>query len=150
MQISTKGDALIKGEEKLVLYGYLCPAGIPTNGWGHTGPDVVLGQPITLATACANYADDKARKAEQPINKLVRVKLTQNQFDALGSLVFNIGAGNFAASTLLRKLNASDYTGAAEQILVWNKGRVNGVLEVLPGLVKRRQAEHDLFLTVGA
>lgn len=147
MQISAKGDALIKGSEKLELVGYFCPAGIPTNGWGHTGPEVKVGVAITISTAVANYASDKARKAEQPINQLVKVALSQNQFDALGSLVFNIGTGNFSASTLLRKLNAGDYAGAAEQFLAWNKGRVNGVLQVLPGLVTRRQSEHDLFLT---
>lgn len=150
MTISPNGDALIKPFEAPggvpVLVGYLCPAGIPTNGWGHTGPEVRVGVAISLAQAITNYRSDKALKAANPINRLVTVPLTQNQFDALGSLVFNIGAGNFQSSTLLRLLNQADYEGAADQFLVWNKGRVNGVLTVLNGLVTRRAAERALFL----
>ena len=62
------------------------------------------------------------------------------------ALVFNIGAGNLAASTLLRKVNAGDFAGAAEQFLVWDKARVNGVLQPLPGLTRRRRAERALFM----
>lgn len=151
MKISSKGDALIQAAEApggvAILVGYLCPAGVPTDGWGHTGPEVRVGRAITLQTAQTNYASDKAKKAENPINFLVKVPLNQNQFDALGSLVFNIGQGNFQTSTLLVKLNNADYEGAAAQFPAWNKGRVNGVLQVLPGLVTRRQAEKDLFLS---
>ncbi|RQQ37078.1 lysozyme [Burkholderia stagnalis] len=145
MQISPKGDKLIQASESLRLVGYFCPAGIPTWGWGHTGPEVRVGQAITMATAQADYASDKASKAEGPINRFVKVPLNQNQFDALGSFVFNVGAGNFQSSTLLRLLNAGDYDGAANQFSVWNKGRVNGALVVLPGLATRRGAEKALF-----
>jgi lysozyme len=80
------------------------------------------------------------------VNRAVKVKLTQNQFDALVSLVYNIGPPNFNGSTLLRKLNAGDYAGAADQFLVWNKGRVGRKLVVISGLVNRRNAERQLFL----
>jgi lysozyme len=71
--------------------------------------------------------------------------VTQNQFDALVSLTYNIGVGAIGGSTLIKKLNAKDYKGAAEQFLVWNKGRVNGVLQVIPGLTNRRIKEKAYF-----
>jgi hypothetical protein len=75
---------------------------------------------------------------------VVKVPLTQNQFDALVSLVYNIGQTAFSNSTLLKKLNAKDYQGAADQFLRWNKG--GG--KVMKGLVRRREAERALFLEV--
>ena len=78
---------------------------------------------------------------ERAIIRLVKVKINQNQFDALCSLIFNIGISAFNKSTLLAKLNTGDYVGAAEQFRRWNK--VNNV--VMAGLVRRRQAEEDLF-----
>lgn len=77
------------------------------------------------------------------LNKIVKVPLTQNQFDALCDLVYNIGSGNFSKSTLLRKLNAKDYTGAAEEFVKWNMA--GG--KVLSGLTKRREEEKNLFLS---
>ncbi len=76
------------------------------------------------------------------VNRLVTVPLTQNQFDALISFVFNLGIGNFRTSTLLKKLNAGDYTGAAKEFPPWV--RADG--KQLPGLIKRRDAEKALFL----
>ncbi|WP_312069487.1 lysozyme, partial [Acinetobacter sp.] len=76
------------------------------------------------------------------VNNLVKVPLSQNQFDALVSLTYNIGSTAFKNSTLLKKLNAKDYAGAADQFLRWNKG--GG--KVLKGLVRRREAERALFL----
>ena len=77
------------------------------------------------------------------IYSLVKVDLTQNEFDALVSLIYNIGSGNFKSSTLLRILNQKKYDAAANQFLRWNKagGRV------LAGLTKRREHERELFLT---
>jgi lysozyme len=95
----------------------------------------------------AGQAESLLRKditwVEKAVNKLVVVPLTQNQFDALSSLVFNIGEGGFANSTLLRLLNAGDYEGAANQFLRWNKQK--GV--TLKGLTKRREEERKLFLS---
>ncbi|MDU4063032.1 MAG: lysozyme [Acinetobacter baumannii] len=81
-------------------------------------------------------------KFEKTVNESVTVPLTQNQFDALVSLTYNIGSGAFNNSTLLKKLNKGDYQGAADQFLVWNKA--GG--KVMKGLVRRREAERALFL----
>ena len=86
--------------------------------------------------------------AEGAINKAVKVSLTQGQFDALVSFVFNVGVKNFQGSTLLKKLNAGAYAGAAEQLPLWCNARdpKTGKLVRLPGLVKRRQEEMEAFL----
>lgn len=102
------------------------------------------GQVITEAEATSLLIKDAAR-FERAVNAL-GLKLTQNQFDALVSLAFNIGTGNFNKSTLVKRLKAGDMAGAAAQFAVWNKARVNGVLKVLPGLVRRRAAEAALFV----
>ena len=77
------------------------------------------------------------------VNKIVKVPLTQNQFDALCDLIYNIGSGAFSKSTLLKKLNAKDYAGAASEFVKWNMA--GG--KVLPGLTKRREEEKKLFLS---
>ena len=81
--------------------------------------------------------------AEKTVNDRVCQPLNQNQFDALVSLVFNIGSGAFLHSTLLKKLNAGDFISAAPEFLRWDKSANH----TLPGLTARRRAEHDLFLT---
>ena len=136
----------IKGHEGLRLVAYLDSVGVWTIGYGDTGPGVVKGLVITKA-----QAEERLRKRlvefEGHVNRAVKVRLTQNQFDALVSLVYNIGPTNFNNSTLLRKLNAGDYVGAADQFLVWNKGRVDGKLVVIDGLTNRRKAERQLFVS---
>lgn len=143
MQISQRGIDAIKRHEGLRLFAYLDSAGVATIGYGST-EGVRLGQHIT-----SSEAEYKLRKdldwVEKCIADQVRVPLTQSQYDALCSLIFNIGAGAFADSTLLRKLNAGDYHGAAEEFPRWNKARVNGVMEPLAGLTSRRLAEQSLF-----
>lgn len=135
----------IRGHEGLRLVAYLDSVGRWTIGYGDTGPDVVEGLTITKVQA-EERLRKRLREFEGYVNRAVKVKLTQNQFDALVSLVYNIGPTNFNTSTLLRKLNASDYVGAADQFLVWNKGRVNGKLTVINGLTNRRHEERELFL----
>ena len=135
----------IRGHEGLRLVAYLDSVGVWTIGYGDTGPDVVKGLTITKVQA-EERLRKRLREFEGYVNRAVKVKLTQNQFDALVSLVYNIGPTNFNASTLLRKLNASDYVGAADQFLVWNKGRVDGKLVVINGLTNRRHEERELFL----
>jgi len=85
------------------------------------------------------------KTSEEAVERLVKVDLTQNQFDALVSFVFNLGQGNFSKSTLLRKLNRGEYEGAAEEFVRWNKARVEGELKPLAGLTRRRTAEAALF-----
>ena len=139
MQISKAGLDLIKQFEGLYLKAYSCPAGVPTIGYGHTA-GVAMGQSITQQQA-DDYLRRDVRQFERAVSRLVRVPLTQGQFDALVSFAFNLGEGALAQSTLLRLLNAGDYAGAAAQLDRWNKagGRV------LPGLVRRRAAERALF-----
>ena len=85
---------------------------------------------------------------ERVISKYIKVPLTQNQYDSLASLIFNIGEGNFSKSTVLKRLNSKDYKGAADAFLMWNKqkNKSTGKLEVLNGLTKRRNEERELFL----
>jgi lysozyme len=133
----------------------LCPAGIWTIGWGHAlrGPDgkFLRGESgkkeayrqyraMTLEEAENLLALDLEEFAHV-VDRLVKVKVSDNQFGALVSLTFNIGRGNFSASTLLRLLNAGNYAGAAMQFAVWRKA--DG--KVMAGLVKRRAAEKALF-----
>lgn len=136
----------IKEHEGLRLKAYKDSVGVWTIGYGDTGPDVVEGLVITKEQA-ENRLRKRLREFEGYVLKYVRVGLNQNQFDALVSLVYNIGPTNFSSSTLLKKLNAGDYQGAADQFLVWNKGRVNGKLVVIKGLSNRRTAERQLFMS---
>lgn len=139
---------LVKHFEGLYQKAYLCPAGVTTIGYGHTGRDVRLGTTITEAQAEQLLADDLA-EAAAIVDKYVRVPLPENPRGALSSFVFNLGAGAFASSTLLKLLNLGDTVGAGEQFGRWTKAKVNGVSVDLPGLVARRAAESALF-TSGA
>jgi len=139
---------------------YLCPAGVWTIGWGHALTDggAQLKGAETKARARQLYPGGITREQAEAllradlipraasVSSLLKVKVNDQQFGALIALVFNIGAGNLAASTLLRKLNAGDVAGAADQFLVWDKARVNGVLQPLAGLTRRRKAERAMFL----
>jgi lysozyme len=97
---------------------------------------------VTQAQADAWLEYDLARSA-QIVNSLVHVHLNQNQFDALVDFVFNVGAGNFRSSTLLRLLNAGNFAAAADQFSRWTQAAG----KTMPGLVKRRAAERALFLS---
>jgi lysozyme len=148
MQVGRAGIDLIKNSEGLELKAYPDPAsgGDPwTIGYGHTGPEVKAGLIITPEKAEECLIAD-CRKFEASILKMVKVPLTQNQFDALVSFTFNLGPGTLQQSTLLKKLNAQDYAGAAEGFLSWNKAKIKGVLTVMPGLDTRRKNERALFL----
>jgi lysozyme len=148
LQISDAGVALIKQFEGLRLTAYLDSVGIWTIGYGTTvypnGKKVAKGDTCTEAQANEFKAND-LKKFVPAVSSLIQVPVTQNQFDALVSLTYNIGVGAIGGSTLIKKLNAKDYKGAAEQFLVWNKGRVNGVLQVIPGLTNRRIKEKAYF-----
>jgi lysozyme len=142
---SAAGRAAITSREGIVLTAYEDSVGILTIGVGHTSaagaPVVERDMAITVEEADAILMRDLAA-SEAAVLAAVAVPLSQTQFDALVSLAFNIGGGAFAGSTLVRKLNAGDVEGAADQFLVWNKagGRT------LRGLVTRRQSERAQFL----
>lgn len=147
---SDQGINLIKKFEGLHKIGddgkvlaYRCPANVLTIGYGHT-KGVKRNMKITKAEAEALLRED-LRTYEAEVKRLVNVPLTQYQFDALVSFVFNLGAANFASSTLLKRLNTGNYEAVPAQFMRWNKARVNGTLQPLKGLTRRRSAEAALF-----
>lgn len=142
MKISQKGIDLVKSFEGLELKAYKDSVGVATIGYGSTGSHVSMGMTITKEQAEQLLKKDLER-FEKGVSELVKVPLNQTQFDALVSFSFNLGLGNLKSSTLLKKLNTSDYNGAADEILRWN--RAGG--KVLAGLTRRRIAERDLFLS---
>jgi lysozyme len=139
MKISEKGLALIKEFEGCKLKAYQDSVGIWTVGYGHTGPDVREGLEITQARAEELLRED-LHDVERCLANSVSVTLTQNEYDALASFVFNLGCGRLRGSTLLRKLNAGDVDCGPEFDKWCNAGG-----RQLPGLVRRRKAERELF-----
>lgn len=134
------GLSLTEQCEGCELHAYQDQVGVWTIGYGHTGPDVVSGLSITQDQAAQLLAADIA-SAARCVNNAVAVQLMQDEFDALVDFVFNLGAGAFESSTLLRDLNAGDFTSAAAQFDVWD--HAGGA--VVAGLLRRRQAETALF-----
>ena len=146
MQISETGIELLKRFEGLSLEAYQDVAGIWTIGYGHTGPDVEPGMRITESEADALLRQD-LRFAEDAVTRLVSVPLNSNEFDALVSFVFNVGAEAFRGSTPRRRLNRGDRIGAADALTWWNKATIAGRLQEVLGLTRRRASERALFLT---
>lgn len=144
MRTNDAGLALIKSFEGCELKAYKCPAGVPTLGYGSTGPDIKLGMSWTLQQAEDRLKQD-LRKFERAVEALVDGKATPNQFSALVAFAYNVGIGALTKSTLLKKHKAGDYAGAAAQFGAWDKARVNGQLVPLKGLTRRRAAEADLY-----
>jgi lysozyme len=134
-----KAKRLIKEFEGLRLTAYTCPAGVWTIGYGHT-KGVKQGMKIDQATA-DRLLDVDIVDVARSIRKLVKVDLNDNQAQALVSFIFNVGARAFSNSTLLRKLNNKDYAGASSEFDKW----VYAKGKKLPGLVRRRKAEKELF-----
>ncbi|VXA57511.1 Lysozyme [Acinetobacter proteolyticus] len=145
MAISQVGINLITSFEDLRLAAYDDGVGVWTIGYGTTiypnGVKVKRGDSCTKVQAMSFFQHD-LRRFEAAVNSAVKVSVSQNQFDALVSLTYNIGETAFKESTLVKKLNAKDYTGAADQFPQWNRG--GG--KVMKGLVRRRAAERELFL----
>lgn len=139
MKISDAGLKLLKDSEGCELKAYRDAAGVLTIGYGDTG-DVVEGQTITMAEAEARLAS-RLPYFERSVEGMVKVPLSQGQFDALMDFVYNLGSEALRASTLLRKLNAGDYAGAAAEFPRW----IHAGSKVLPGLVKRRALERAMF-----
>lgn len=148
MKISENGLNLIKKFEGLSLKPYLCSAGIPTIGWGNTFYEnmkrvTLQDEAITEERANSLFNFLVTTNYVNVVNRLVIVDINQNQFDALVSFVYNLGSGNFEKSTLLKKVNQSDFIGASLEFEKWNKA--GG--KVLNGLTKRRLSEKKLFLS---
>ena len=140
MKTSNQGKDLIKEAEGLRLEAYLCPAKKPTIGWGHT-KGVKLGQHITVQQAEDMLIEDIA-----PIERLLnglKINFRQEQFDALVSWIFNLGVGNFKSSTMYKLIFADARDEEITDSLIrWTySGK-----QQLPGLMKRRVAEANLFI----
>ncbi|EMM5092470.1 lysozyme [Klebsiella pneumoniae] len=149
MQISNNGIALIKRFEGCRLTAYPDPGtgGAPwTIGYGWTGK--VDGKPIKPGMKIDDATADRLLRTgvvsfDQAVSKMLKVSVTQNQYDALVSLAYNIGTRALSTSTLIKKLNAGDVKGAADAFLSWN--RSGG--KVMAGLTNRRKAEREVFLS---
>jgi len=155
MKTGERGLALIKEFEGCKLSAYQCPAGKWTIGYGSTfygdGTPVGKGRTLPSELAALELLKVTLVQFEKDVNSLVKVPITQNQFDALISFAYNLGsdidkddiAEGLGDSTLLKKLNDRDYFGAAAEFHKWNKA--GG--KPLAGLTRRRNAEAELFLT---
>jgi lysozyme len=141
MKFSAAGMELLKRSEGFRNRVYLDVAGLPTIGYGHrllhsdSFPNGIDEPQAANLLAC------DVRDAEQAVERLVKVPLTQGQFDALVDFTFNLGAGQLASSTLLKSLNAGRYDDAAEQLLCWDHA---GGQEIA-ALKARREAEAELW-----
>lgn len=140
MKISQRGIDLIKSFEGCKLTSYKCPAGVWTIGYGCTGKDIKEGlvwSQEQADSALAKHLDEFSRG----VSDLLKVPVTQGQFDALVSFAYNVGLKALRDSTLLRMLNSGDYSGAAGQFCRWiNKGTAFEA-----GLRRRREAERQMF-----
>jgi lysozyme len=140
MKYSKNGLKLTETFEGVYLAAYPDSTGIPTIGYGHTR-GVFLGMTCSLPQAEAWLLEDVAW-AEREVNSLVRVQITQPEFDALVDFTFNCGAGNFDHSTLLSLVNKGDFMHAANEFEKWDKA--GG--KVVAGLLRRRKAEAEIFI----
>jgi len=150
--LGAKGEALIKAFESCMqavsggFQAYLDPVQVLTIGWGHTndnGTQFGASTIWTQAQCDAEFQSDM-RIFVTAVTRLVTVPINQDQFDALVSFTFNLGADSLKNSTLLRKLNAGDFAGAAQEFQRWNKAKG----KVLPGLTRRRACEALLFQSI--
>lgn len=145
MKASINAIKLVQESEGLKLKPYLCPAGVPTIGYGSTvyenGVHVNLSDNTITKDRAIEILFNQLRGYEDAVNRYVKVPLNQNQFDALVDFAYNAGVGALQKSTLLKKINAGDYSGAAKEFDKW----VYGGGKKLGGLVKRRDKERALF-----
>lgn len=145
---NARGLDIIKTFEGWSSTPYLCPAGIWTIGWGATR--TLDGSPVEKDSFEISEVEGEAllrmelRHAERAIRLLVKVPLSENQFSALCSWTYNLGSGRLQSSTLRLKLNRGDYDGAGQEFLKWCMGGGRK----LPGLVRRRKAELELWQTL--
>jgi lysozyme len=146
-RVNKAGIDLIKSFEGLFLKPYLCPANVPTIGYGTI--KYPNGKPVTLSdapiseTQAYQYLEHEVNEKAAGVEKLVKVSLTDNEFAALVSFSYNVGLGALQKSTLLKLLNGNESkVKVSDEFLKWNKAAG----KILPGLTRRRQAEKSLFL----
>ncbi|MBE8990385.1 glycoside hydrolase family protein [Nostoc sp. LEGE 12450] len=154
MNISQNCLDLIKKWEGFSAKAYLDPVNIPTIGYGTirypNGQKVQMGDVVSEPEA-EDLMKLECDEFAEIVNRNVKVTLNQNQFDSLVSFCYNVGGAGFQGSTLLKQLNVGNYSEAGEQFLVWNKGTIDGVKQVINGLTNRRKDEKALFeKTVGS
>ena len=146
MNCNETGLKIIKQFEGFHSKAYLCPAGIPTIGYGSTRDKNRKRIKSTTAAITKEEGGKLLKRdvqsAESSVKNLIKVKLNENEFSALCSFVYNLGSGNLQSSTLRAKLNRGDYEGAANEFPKWR--RAGG--KILKGLVLRRATEQKLFL----
>ena len=148
---SEKCYNLIKEFEGCRLTSYLCPASIPTIGWGSTmypdGSKVLLGQTITQERADILLEWEVIKKST--VIDAMGLKLNQSQFDAVVCFAYNVGLGSFNKSTIKKLANINPNNPAIrDAFMMWSKARVGGVLMTLKGLERRRRAEADLYFSL--
>ena len=139
-KITQDGLDFIQDVEGCKLYAYLDTGGVWTIGVGHTGPEVVKGLTCSMEQALQWLKED-SEEAQKAIRQSVEGLLTQNQFNALVSFVFNVGINAFKKSTMLKLINKGDFDGAAKEFTKWNKDNGKEIL----GLSKRRILEQSVF-----
>ena len=147
--VSPAAVNLIKEFEGFKERAYLDTDGTPVIGYGLSrinGERVQLGDRISVEEA-NSALKSQLQVIQQELEEAIAVELSDRQLGAIASLSFNAGVNQIENSTLVKKINAKDYYGAANEFLRWNKANVGGRLEQLPGLTRRRQAEKQLFLT---
>ncbi len=140
LAISGAGLSVISTYEGKENKAYKDPVGIVTICYGHT-KTAKLGQ-VKSDAECKQLLHEDVTSHGLAVSKAVKVPISQQQYDAMTSFTYNVGAGNFRKSTLLKKLNQGDYCGAAKEFPKWNKAKG----KVLKGLTTRRAAEQKLFL----
>lgn len=148
MRLNNKGISILHKYESLRLEAYLCPAGIPTIGWGNTfyedGTKVKIGDKITKQRADALFENILNDVFIPGVKKLISVRLNENQFSALVSFAYNVGVEAFKNSTLLKRVNNNpNDPDISYQFSRWNKSKGR----VLGGLTKRRKDEAKLYFS---
>lgn len=141
MKLNASGIDLIKSFESCKLTAYKDIVGVMTIGWGHTGSDVTEGLTITQQQADDFFLSDMS-EFEDELLAVLKVDLSDNQYSALLSFLYNLGITRLKRSTLLEKVNAQIFTEAADAFLPWDMA--GG--QVSAGLKRRREAERTLFL----
>lgn len=146
-EVSAAGRTFIEGFEGCSLTAYLCPAGVPTIGYGHTA-GVKMGDALPNKDAADDLLHVDLITLEASVDRaLGDAPTTQHQFDAMVSLAFNIGYGGFASSTVLRDHKGGNASDEPRAFGMWNKAMIDGSLTSVPGLTRRRAAEAAVYMT---